>query len=54
MATDSKIQFRDTTTSISSPHTNALKVVAQTVALTGSLHVSSSAEGEGNGLLNQR
>ena len=51
MATDSKIQFRDTTTSISSPHTNALKVVAQTVALTGSLHVSSSAEGEGNGLL---
>lgn len=51
MATDSKIQFRDTSTSISSTAANTLQVVAPNFGITGSLHISSSAEGDANPLL---
>jgi hypothetical protein len=51
LATDSKIQFRDTATSISSTAANTLQVVAPNFGITGSLHISSSAEGDANPLL---
>jgi len=51
MVTDSKIQFRDTATSIGSTAANTLQVIAPNFGLTGSLHISSSAEGDANPLL---
>lgn len=51
MATDSKIQFRDTATSIGSTAANTLQVVAPNFGLTGSFHISSSVESDANPLL---
>jgi hypothetical protein len=51
MATDSKIQFRDTATSIGSTAANTLQVVAPNFGLTGSFHISSSVEGDANPIL---
>ena len=51
MVTNSKIQFRDTATSIGSTAANTLQVIAPNFGLTGSLHISSSAEGDANPLL---